>query len=48
MRKYKVTFLIQLNDNADTEFIENVISEQLERGEDILEGNIEEVIDNEL
>jgi hypothetical protein len=45
MRKYKVTFTIVLRDEADTDFIENAIEEQLEKGEDIIDGSIEELLE---
>lgn len=45
MRTYLVTFKIRLQDTADTEFIEDAIYEKLEKGEDILEGNIEELVE---
>jgi len=43
MKTYKVTFEIALK-NDDTDWIERAIEENLESGEEILEGNIEEVI----
>lgn len=43
MKKYKITFEIVLNDNTKTEWIEQAIEEQLEIGEEILDGNIEEL-----
>jgi hypothetical protein len=42
MRTYKVTFEIVLKSD-DTDWIEKVIDEQLERGEEIIDGNIEEI-----
>lgn len=42
MKTYKVYFEIVLK-NDDTAWIEQAIEEQLETGEQILEGNIEEV-----
>ena len=42
MKTYKVTFEIALK-NDDTAWIERAIEENLETGEEILEGNIEEV-----
>jgi hypothetical protein len=42
MKTYKVYFEIVLK-NDDTDWIEQAIEEQLEKGEQILEGNIEEV-----
>ena len=43
MKTYKVTFEIVLKDD-DTDWIEKAIEENLENGEYINEGNIEEVI----
>jgi hypothetical protein len=42
MRTYKVTFEIVLKSD-DTDWIEKVIDEQLESGEEIIDGNIEEI-----
>jgi|LauGreDrversion4_2_1035121.scaffolds.fasta_scaffold548238_3 hypothetical protein len=42
MKTYKVYFEIQLKSD-DTDWIEQAIEEQLETGEQILDGNIEEV-----
>jgi hypothetical protein len=42
MKTFKVTFEIALKDD-DTDWIERAIEENLEGGEEILEGNIEEV-----
>jgi hypothetical protein len=42
MKTYKVTFTIRLNED-NTDWIESAIDEQLERGEEIIEGNIEEI-----
>jgi hypothetical protein len=43
MRTYKVTFEIVLKSD-DTDWIERAIEENLESGEEIIEGNIEEVL----
>ena len=42
MKTFKVTFEIALK-NDDTDLIESAIEENLESGEQILDGNIEEV-----
>jgi hypothetical protein len=42
MPKFKVTFEVYLHDDK-TDWIETAIEEQLESGEAILDGNIEEI-----
>ena len=43
MKTYQVTFTIALYDDANTDWIERAIEENLYIGEAILDGNIEEV-----
>jgi hypothetical protein len=42
MRRFKVTFEVVLK-NDDTDWIEQAIEQGLEQGEEIIDGNIEEV-----
>ena len=44
MKTYKVTVVLSLYDDAQTDWIERAIEENLEIGEVILDGNIEEVV----
>lgn len=43
MITYKVTMILKLHEGSKTDWIEQSIEEQLEIGEVILDGNIEEV-----
>ena len=43
MITYKVTMILKLHEKSKTDWIEQSIEEQLEIGEVILDGNIEEV-----
>lgn len=45
MKTYLVTFKIRLHDDASTEWIEQAIEENLELREEIIEGNIEELVE---
>jgi hypothetical protein len=40
VKTYQFTIKLLLNDDAKTDWLETVIEEQLEDGEEILEGNI--------
>jgi hypothetical protein len=42
MKIYQVTMTLLLNDDAKTDWIETVIQDNLERDEEIIEGNITE------
>ena len=42
MKHYQVVMTLLLNDDANTDWIERAIEENLEQGEEILEGNISE------
>ena len=43
MITYKVTMVLKLHEGSKTDWIEQAIEEQLEAGEVIIEGDIEEV-----
>jgi hypothetical protein len=43
MRQYEITLKVSLNNDAEPDFIADAICEQLERYEDLISFNVEEV-----